>query len=142
MTRLSDIFAAEPGAGHKSNVLGQKTRCGQKGRDLGGDFGETVLRPVNCVKFVDDNNETSDAHAANQKCVFFRLSFKAGFKTAGAGVNDEDGEIGLASTSDHVGNKVPVAWGVEDGEVGLFGLELVGGNVDCDASVSLLGAVV
>ena len=112
LTLLNNIFAREAGAGHKGNILSQKTRCGQKGQDLGGDIGKAVLRPVNRVKFVDGNDETSDAHAADQKCVFFRLAFKTGFETAGTGVDDEDGEVGLASTSDHVGNEVPVARGV------------------------------
>ena len=142
MTRLNDIFAREAGTWHEGNVLSQKTRCGQKSQDLSGNFREAVLRPVNCIKLVDSNNETSDAHATDQKCVFSSLAFEARFKIAGTGVDDENGEGSLASTSDHVGDEVSMAWGIEDGEVSLCGLKFVGGNVNCDTSVSLLGALV
>ncbi len=74
--------------------------------------------------------------------MFFRLAFQPGLETAGAGVDDQDGEVGLAGAGDHVGDKVSVAWGIEDGECGLVGFELVHADVDCDALAPFVGALV
>merc|ERR1712050_348758 len=51
--------------------------------------------------------------------------------------DDEDGAIGLGSTSNHVLNKVSVAWGINNGDLVLAGLELPEGNIDGDTSLSL-----
>lgn len=74
--------------------------------------------------------------------MFFRLAFEAGFEVAGTGVDDEDGEVGLAGAGDHVGDEVAVAGSVEDGEGGVGGGELVVCSVDCDAAFTFFGALV
>lgn len=48
--------------------------------------------------------------------MFTRLAFKSGFEIPCAGVDDEDGEVGLAGAGDHIGNEVAVAGCVKDGK--------------------------
>lgn len=43
----------------------------------------------------------------------------AGFELTLSGGDDEEGNIGLRGTSDHVLDEVTVAWGVDDGELEL-----------------------
>lgn len=135
---MDDVIACEAGAGDESEVFGLETGGCEEGRDLLGDFVEAGLRPGDCVEFVDGDDDALDAHAADKEGMFFGLAFEAGFEVAGAGVNDEDGEVGLTCAGNHVGNEVSVARGVEDGEAGGFGFEFVHGDVDGYTSVSLI----
>lgn len=134
---MDDVVACEAGAGDESEVFGLKTGGCEEGGDLLGDFIEAGLRPGDCVEFVDGDDDALDAHAADEEGVFFGLAFEAGFEVAGAGVDDEDGEVGLACAGNHVGYEVPVARSVEDGEAGGVGFEFVHGDVDGYTSVSL-----
>ena len=131
------VVACEARAGDESKIFGLETGGCEEGRDLLGDFGEAGLRPGDCVEFVDGDDDALDAHAAYEEGVFFRLAFEARFKVASAGVDDENGEVGLACTGNHVGDKVSVAGGVEDGKAGGFGFEFVHGDVDSHTSISL-----
>lgn len=74
--------------------------------------------------------------------MLFGLTSEAGFEAPRAGVNDEDGEIGLACTGNHVGYEVPMAGCIEDGEAGVLSLELVHRDVDCDASISFFCSLI
>lgn len=74
--------------------------------------------------------------------MFARLAFKAGFKAPCAGVDDEDGEVGLAGAGDHVGNEVAVAGCVKDGEICKRGGEGVGCDVDCYPATAFFRALV
>lgn len=74
--------------------------------------------------------------------MFARLSLQSGFETPCAGVDDEDGEVGLAGAGDHVGNEVAVARGVKDGEVCKGGREGVGCYVDCYPATAFFRALV
>ena len=51
--------------------------------------------------------------------------------------NDENTTIGLGGSSDHVLDEVPVAGGVDDGDVVLGGLELPEGDIDGDTTLAL-----
>ena len=134
---MDDVVACEARAGDESKIFGLETGGCEEGRDLLGDFVEPGLRPGDCVEFVDGDDDALDAHAADEERVFFGLAFETGFEVASAGVDDEDGEVGLACAGNHVGNEVSVAGGVEDGEAGGFGFEFVHGDVDGYTSVSL-----
>ena len=134
---MDDVVACEARAGDESKIFGLETGGCEEGRDLLGNFVETGLRPGDCVKFVDGDDDALNAHAADEEGVFFGLAFEAGFEVASAGVDDEDGEVGLTCASNHVGDEVSVAGRVEDSEAGGFGFEFVHGNVDGYASVSL-----
>ena len=134
---MDDVVACEAGTGDESEVFGLETGGCEEGGDLLGDFVEAGLRPGDCVEFVDGDDDALDAHAADEEGVFFGLAFEAGFEVASAGVDDEDGEIGLTCAGNHVGYEVSVARSVEDGEAGGVGFELVHGDVDGYTSVSL-----
>ena len=134
---MDDVVTCQACAGDESQVFGLETGGCEEGRDLLGDFVEPRLRPGDCIEFVDGNDDALDAHAADQEGVFFGLAFEAGFEVANAGVDDEDGKVGLACAGNHVGDEVSVAGRVEDGEAGGFGFEFVHGDVDGYTSVSL-----
>ena len=74
--------------------------------------------------------------------MLFGLALEARFETASAGINDKDREVSLAGAGNHVGDKVSVARGIENGKSCLLGFKFVGGNVNCDASDSFLGALI
>lgn len=135
---MDDVVACEAGAGDESEVFRLETGGCEEGRDLLGDFVESGLRPCDCVEFVDGDDDALDAHAADQEGVFFGLALEAGFEVASAGVDHENGKVGLACAGNHVGDEVSVAGGVEDGEAGGFGFEFVHGDVDGYTSVSFL----
>ena len=134
---VDDVVACEARAGNESEVFGLETGGCEEGGDLLGDFVEAGLRPGDCVELVDGDDDALDAHAADEEGVFFGLAFEAGFEVASAGVDDEDGEIGLACAGNHVRDEVSVARSVEDGEAGGVGFEFVHGDVDGYTSVSL-----
>lgn len=74
--------------------------------------------------------------------MFARLAFKSGFETPCAGVDDEDGEVGLAGAGDHIRDEVAVARGVKDGEVCKRGREVVGCDVDSYPTTAFFRALV
>ena len=135
---MDDVVACEAGTRDESEVFGLETGGCEEGGDLLGDLVEAGLGPGDCVEFVDGDDDALDAHAADEQGVFFGLAFEAGFEVAGAGVDDEDGEVGLAGTGDHVRDEVSVARSVKNGEAGGFGFEFVHGDVDGHTSVPLL----
>jgi hypothetical protein len=53
------------------------------------------------------------------------------------GSDDEDAAISLGCSGDHVLDEIPVAGGVNDGNVVLRGLELPESNVDGDTTLTL-----
>lgn len=134
---MDDVIACEAGAGDEGEVFGLKTGGCEEGGDLLGYFVEAGLGPGDCVEFVDGDEDALDAHTADEEGVFFGLAFEAGFEVAGAGVDDEDGEVGLACAGNHVRDEISMARSVEDGEAGGVGFEFVHGDIDGYTSVSL-----
>lgn len=59
------------------------------------------------------------------------------FEFTDTGGDDQDGTIGLGSTSDHVLDEISVTGSVNDGDVVSGSLELPQGDVDSDTSLSL-----
>ena len=59
------------------------------------------------------------------------------FEFTDTGGDDQDGAIGLGSTSDHVLDEISVTGSVNNGDVVSGGLELPQGDVDGDTSLSL-----
>lgn len=74
--------------------------------------------------------------------MFACLAFESGFETPCAGVDDKDGEVGLAGAGDHVGDEVTVTRGVKDGKICKRGREGVGRDVDCDPATAFFRALV
>ena len=54
-----------------------------------------------------------------------------------AGSDDEDGAVGLRGASDHVLDEIPVARGIDDGDVVVLGLELPQSDIDGDTTFTL-----
>ena len=51
--------------------------------------------------------------------------------------NNEHGTISLRSASDHVLDEIPVARGIDDGDVVVLGLELPQSDIDGDTTFTL-----
>lgn len=137
-----DVAPLEARAGDEGNVFGLEPRAGQEPGHLLPDLLEPSLRPVGHVHLVDGHDDALDAYRPDEEGMFFGLASQAGFEVARRRVDDEHRKVRLAGAGDHVGHEVAVPGGVEDGEAGLFRLELVGGDVDGDAACPLLGALV
>jgi hypothetical protein len=63
-------------------------------------------------------------------------------RDAVVGRDDEHRVVCLGGARDHVFHEVTVARAVDDGEVVVVRVELLVGDVDCDATLALLGEVV
>jgi len=90
------------------------------------------------VHFVDSDDQLFDTKGKGQQSVFSGLSVfgDTSFKFTNTGGDDEDGAIGLRSTSNHVLDEISMAWGVDDGDFVHVGLEFPEGNIDGDTTFS------
>src|SRR5690349_19144361 len=70
------------------------------------------------------------------------LSLQTPLISSSVCVNDQDGKVCLTGSSNHVGYKVSVSWGVAIGKVCLFRLKVVRSDVDGHAAFSLLASLV
>jgi len=71
--------------------------------------------------------------------MFTRLSVfrNTSLESSSRGVDDEDGAVGLGSTSDHVLNEIAMSRGIDDGAVVLVGFKFPQGDIDRDAALPL-----
>jgi hypothetical protein len=103
--------------------------------------GENGLLETNLagVHLVDGDDELPDTEGEGEQSVLPGLTIlgDTSLELSDTGGNDQDGTIGLGSTSDHVLDKVSVTGGVDDGDIVSGSLELPEGNVDGDTSLSL-----
>jgi len=90
------------------------------------------------VHLVDTNDELFDTEGESEKSVLSSLTVlgDTGFKFTDTGGDDEDGAIGLRSTSNHVLDEISMAWGVDDGDFVHVGLEFPEGDIDGDTTFS------
>lgn len=91
------------------------------------------------VHLVDGNDQLSNTEGEGQQGVLSGLTVlgDTSFEFTDTGGDDQDGAIGLGSTSDHVLDEISVTGGVNDGDIVSGGLELPQGDVDGDTSLSL-----
>jgi len=91
------------------------------------------------VHLVDGNNHLLDTHSLGEKSVLSGLSLlgETGLEATDVGGDHKNGGIGLGGTGDHVLDEISVAWGINDGEDSLVGLELPEGDIDGDTSLTL-----
>merc|ERR1712004_652237 len=90
------------------------------------------------VHLVDTNDQLLDAQSVSQKGVFTGLTVlgDTGLEFTNTGGDDQYTAIGLRGSSDHVLDEIPVAGGINDGDVVLGGFELLDGTfVDSTALV-------
>ncbi len=80
-----------------------------------------------------------DTEGESEKGMFTRLSVfrNTRLETPSGGVDDENGTIGLGSTSDHVLDKIAMSRGIDDGAVVLGGFKLPQGDINRDAALPL-----
>ena len=77
------------------------------------------------VHLVDGNDHLLYTQSVGQQTVLSGLSIlgEGTFETPLVGWDDQDGNIGLGGTGDHVLDEVTVSWSIDDGEVELVGFE-------------------
>jgi hypothetical protein len=109
--------------------------------DLFANFFESILGVfwLGVIHLVDADDELFDSEGEREKSVLTGLSVLSdtGFKFTNTGSDDEYGAIGLRSTSNHILDEITMAWGVDDGDLVLVGLELPQSNIDGDTTFSL-----
>jgi len=90
------------------------------------------------VHFVDTDDQLFDTEGEGEKSVFSGLTVlgDTSFKFTNTGGDDEDGAIGLRSTGNHVLDEISMAWGVDDGDFVVVGLEFPESDIDGDTSFS------
>jgi hypothetical protein len=134
------------------HVVTDPTRDGDK-VDLGGlvadllEVGSNLLLDIVVTRFgvvarvhlVKSDNHLLDTKGEGKKSVLtgLTLSSPTTFETTGGRVDDEDGNISLRSTSDHVLDEITMAGGINDSERVLGGLELPEGDIDGDTTLTL-----
>ena len=137
--RLKHVVTVETGDGDEGNGLGVVADLLDEVGGLLHDFVVTVLRPLAGVHLVEGNNELLDTKGVGKQSVLAGLAIlgDTSLELTSAGGNDEDGAISLGSTSDHVLDEISVTWGIDDGDVVLWSLELPESDIDGDTTLTL-----
>merc|ERR1712024_9585 len=91
------------------------------------------------VHLVDANDELLDAEGEGQESVLSGLTVlgNTSLELSDTGGDDEHGAIGLRGSGNHVLDEITMAWGVDDGDLVLVGLELPKGDINGDTTFSL-----
>jgi len=109
--------------------------------DLLHDFLVSVLAVLGLgvVHLVDANDELLDSEGEGQESVLSGLTVlgNTSLKLSDTGGDDEDGAIGLRGSGNHILDEITMAWGVDDGDLVLVGLEFPEGDIDGDTTFSL-----
>jgi len=136
---LGEVFSFQSGIRNELDLLFLESSFGQESSGFLDDVVESFLGPVLSVHFVDGDDHLSDSESVGQKGVFSGLSFggNSGFEFFGGSGDDQNGDVGLGGSGDHVFDEVSVSRGVDDGAGVFLGVEFVQGDVDGDTSVSL-----
>lgn len=138
-----DVIASPAGGWDVVEVVGVLEADGLEHLvHLGLDFGVTSLGVVDLwvVHLVDAEDDGLDTQGVGKGGVLTGLAFAgdACFELTSASGDDEDSDIGLGSAGDHVLDEVSVAWGIDDGDDELLGLELPESDVDGDTTLTLV----
>jgi len=111
---LDHVVTVETGDGHEGNLLGVVSNLLDEVGGLLDDLLVTVLRPLGGVHLVDGDNELLDTKGVGEKCVLTSLAIlgDTSLELTSTGGNDENGAVGLGSTSDHVLDEITVTGSV------------------------------
>lgn len=92
---------------NKSDIM-ETTRIFKERSHLLFNVVESLLIPFHCAHLCHHSNQLDNSQSLGQHGMFLGLSvlFEAGFELALLGGDDEDSDIGLAGTHDHVGHIV------------------------------------
>jgi len=136
---LQHVVSVPSGDGDEGNRLGVVTDLLDETGSLLDDFLVSILGPLAGVHLVDGDDELPDSQSESQKSVLSGLTIlgDTSLEFTDTRGDDQDGTIGLGSSSDHVLDKVSVTGGVNDGDVVSGSLELPESNVDGDTTLTL-----
>jgi len=98
---------------------------------------EALLVEVDSIHLVDRNDDLLDTEGVSKKSVLTGGTIIRDTSLVVGSINNEDSNIGLRGTSNHVLDEVLVAGSINDGEVELLGLELPEGDIDGDTTLTL-----
>jgi len=136
---LQHVVSVPSGDGDEGNGLGVVSDLLDETGGLLDDLVVSVTGPLAGVHLVDGNDQLPDTEGEGEQSVLPGLSIlgDTSLEFTDTGGDDQDGTIGLGSTSDHVLDKVSVTGSVDDGDIVSGSLELPEGNVDGDTSLTL-----
>lgn len=135
---LEHVVAVETRNGDESNSLWVVADLLDEGRRLLDDFVESILRPLSGVHLVDGNDQLLDTESVGKQSVLTGLTILGDtcLKLTSTSGNDENGAVGLRSTSNHVLDKVTVTWGINDGDIVFGSLELPESDINGDTTLT------
>ncbi len=125
--------------GDDGNVIGVITDLLDVATHFTLDFIETGLVVFDVIHLVDTNDELLHTKCVGEKSMLTGLAIlgDTSFEFTSARGNDEDGTIGLASTSDHVLDEITMARSINDGDAVLRSLELPEGDINGNTTLTL-----
>ena len=91
------------------------------------------------VHLVNGNDHLLNTESEGEKSVLLSLttSRDTSLELTSTGSDDQDSNVGLGSTSNHVLDEITMTRGINDGEHELVGLELPEGDIDGDTTLTL-----
>ena len=139
---LVDHVVSRPsGDGDEGDLHGLVSDLLEVSSDLSLDLLVPLLVVVDglVVHLVAGNNHLLDTKGEGEEGVLTGLSVlgDSGLESSLGGVDDENGNIGLGGSGDHVLDEITVSRGINDGEGVLGGLELPEGDIDGDTALAL-----
>jgi len=136
---IDHVVTVESGDWDEGDVLGVVADLLDEVGSLLDDLTEAGLGPLGGVHLVDGNNELLNTESVREESVLTGLTVlgDTGLELTSTSGNDENGAVGLGSTSDHVLDEITVTWGVDDGDHVLGGLELPEGDINGDTTLTL-----
>jgi hypothetical protein len=138
---LQHVVTVPSGNGDEGDGVRLVADLLQEVGDLLLDFVVSLLREVDglLVHLVAADDHLPDAEGEGEESVLSGLSFlgDTSLELSLGGGDHEDGAVGLGGAGNHVLDEVPVARGVNDGEVVFGALELPKGDIDGDTSLPL-----
>lgn len=138
---LDHVVTSPAGDGDELDLLGLEADLGEVGGNLVDDLVEAGLRVHGglVVHLVDGDDDLLDTEGEGEESVLTGLAIlgDTGLETTLGRVNDENGNIGLGGTGNHVLDEITVTGGIDDGEVELGGLELPESDIDGDTTLTL-----
>merc|ERR1712131_35737 len=139
---LQHVVSVPSRDGAEDNFLGVVSDLLDVALDFLTDFQETGLAVGSRgggVHLVDTDDELLDSQGVGEESVLTGLTVlgDTGLELTSTGGDDEDTAIGLGGSGDHVLDEIPVARGINDGDVVVLSLELPEGNIDGDTTFTL-----
>jgi len=138
---LKHVIAMESGDWDEEDLGWVVADLLEVGSDLSDDFliAGLVVSWLGRVHLVDTDNHLLNTEGEGEESVLAGLSLLSdtGLELTSSGGDDEDGNIGLGGSSNHVLDEITMAWGVNNGKAEFLRLEFPESNVDGDTTFTL-----